>query len=76
MQLHKMPSFAYILQHLQDTLCSLSQYYILTFGYVGLEVESSEFIHALFGLWGFGRLQFTLWFLEDKVYMNMTVSAV
>lgn len=29
-----------------------------------LKVESSELIHALFGLWGFRRLLFTLWFLE------------
>lgn len=38
---------------------------IFTFGYVGLEVEGSELIHALFGLWGFGRLLFTLWLLRD-----------
>lgn len=38
---------------------------IFTLGYVGLEVESSELIQTLLGLWSFGGLQFTLWFLED-----------
>lgn len=46
---------------------------------MGLKVDSSELIHALFGFWGFGRLQFSLWFLEDtqeQASMNTTVFAL
>lgn len=39
-------------------------HWIVTFSYVGLKIECSELIHALFGLWGFWRLQLRLLFLD------------
>lgn len=53
---------------------------MITFGNMGLKVECSELIHALFGLRGLWRLQFRLWFLKDtrkkKKHLVVTVLGI